>query len=139
MKVKRIFDRRWIFLPFLFMALLDSCATRQSEMSRFYRECEGRISYVMCPSAPRSYQAVALNKNGTLAKLSDKETQAMSIFLGQGGTQEKVEKLDALGYASTRGVDVLEFLLCSQYATCELSREQYSQIRQDILPVLEKR
>jgi len=92
----------------------------------------------MCPSPPRSYQAAALNKNGTLAQLSEKETQAMSILTGQDDANHKAAKLQELGYSSRSGAYTLEFVLCSQYATCELSREQYAQIRQTILPIVEK-
>lgn len=118
-------------------AILNACATR-SEMSRFYRDCDGRVSYVLCPAPPPSYRAKALKKDGSLAELSEAEKQAMLIFLGAGETREKVEKLEALGYVSSSGVDSLEFLLCSQYTSCALTREQYSQFRHNILPIIEK-
>jgi len=117
--------------------LMSACVSSPSQMSRFYRDCSGRISYVMCPGAPSWYHSNDLKKDGSLAKLNDKETKAMSIFLGEGDTRSKVEQLKALGYSSTRGVDFLEFLLCSQYASCALTREQYADFRHTILPVVE--
>ena len=133
---RRILTR--VALIFLLQsAILNGCATR-SEMSRFYRDCNGRISYVLCPAPPPSYRAKALKKDGSLAELSDTEKQAMSVFLGGGEIREKVEKLEALGYVSSSGVDSLEFLLCSQYTSCALTREQYSQFRHNILPIIEK-
>lgn len=121
----------------LIVVMMSACAS-SSKMTRFYRSCNGQFSYVICSAPPSSYHAVALNKDGSIATLSEKEKQAMIIFKREEKPSGKADSLETLGYQSSRGASELEFLLCSQFAHCGISREQYKQSIEKVLPIIEK-
>jgi len=117
---------------------ISACASSSPKMLRFYRSCDGQFSYVICSAPPSSYKAIALKKDGSIATLSSKEKQAMQIFKREEKPRGKADSLEALGYQSSSGADELEFLLCSQFAHCGISRQQYKLSMEKILPIIEK-
>ena len=135
--MKRVRALQIAILIALTICLLSNCASSGGEMSRFARDCDGRFSYVYCPAPPRSYHPKAVKYDGALTQLSDNETKAMAIFLDSSDNVEKIQKLEALGYKSNDGVNSLEYLLCSEYAACKLTPDQYRTFRRDILPSIE--
>lgn len=119
------------------MLALSACATKE-QVYKFYRNCDNQISYVYCPAPPSNYKGGKVNADGALIELNQKETATMSIIKSDIPDAEKVAKLRELGYEYRSGANTLEFILCSQYVSCALTREQYKLSRRNIVNVIDK-
>jgi hypothetical protein len=79
-----------------------------------------------------------VNADGALIELDKKEASAMSIIKSDMPNADKIAKLQSLGYEYRKGANSLEFILCSQYVSCNLTREQYKMSRRNIVTAIDK-
>lgn len=126
-------------LILLLLALqFSACASRQVGPNKIYRQCDGRVSYVICPGAPPGYQALEIAASGKAVKLRDNEKAAMTLILADKPDAEKLQGLRAMGFESGRGADILEYLMCSQYVDCVIPIQQYHDARKNLIRALER-